>query len=100
MRLIMSNLDFIEHPRATEILIELSKFSREIFFGELSEKIQCSNTTILARLTELKRAGIVVDRYEKVRSRDNRIREKRFIKFTKKGKVVGDILRELDCRLV
>jgi len=97
----MSNLDFIEHPRATEILIELSKLNREVFFGELSEKIQCSNTTILERLKELKKAGIIIDKYEKVKSdADNRIREKRFIKFTKKGKIVGEILRELDCRLI
>lgn len=96
---VMSNLNFMEHPRATEILIELSKFNREVFLAELREKIQCSNTTIIDRLDELKKAGLIIDRYAKIRSGGRRIVNKRFIKFTKKGKIVGELLREIECRL-
>jgi len=100
MRSVMGNLDFIEHPRATEIIIELSKFNKEVSLGELTGRLQCSISTVYDRINELLKAGIIIDRYEKVRTMGSkRIVNKRFLKFTQKGKIVGEILRELDCRL-
>jgi len=91
----MCNLDFLEHPRATQIILELYSFNREIFLGELSEKIHCSNTTLYKRLDELKKANIIEDRYDKTISGDKRIREKRFLRLTKQGKEIAEKIMEI-----
>jgi len=97
---VMGNLDFIEHRRATEIIIVLSKLNKEISLGELTGKLECSNSTVYDRIRELLKAGIIIDRYERVRTNGSkRYVNKRFFKFTEKGKIVGEVLRELECRL-
>ena len=92
----MCNLSFLEHPGAIEILTTLFEKKEEIYLAQLTENFNGSNTTVKDRLKELIEAGIIKDRYEKKRSKKNRLISYRYIWLTEKGRKIAKKLVEME----